>query len=142
MQRKTKEAYAKMWSDIAEAFGNKKLEFKSAHFDFEQGAVSTFRDQFPNVTAKMCVFHTKQCLDRYISGCGLYKAYRENEQIKKIVRMIGALQFVPQQEIDRCLALLHKLISNQMNFFIKMITSFRGGQRDQQTREKAAERRY
>lgn len=111
MNSKEERWYEKMWIKLRGNI-NGSLHLRTAHFDYEPAAISSFRRQFQGVDTKMCCFHVKQALARKLSskGFGLNKLYRENKTVQKIVRMIGALQFVPQTEIENCIQLIISMI--------------------------------
>uniref|UniRef100_A0A915E5Y9 PIH1 N-terminal domain-containing protein n=1 Tax=Ditylenchus dipsaci TaxID=166011 RepID=A0A915E5Y9_9BILA len=62
----------------------------------------------PKVKAKICVFHTKQALNRKVQAFGLMPSYIDDPVVSKIVRQIEALQLTPPEEWKKCLLLLEE----------------------------------
>lgn len=112
MRRKTKNTYDKLWADIYNQLDGKDIRWQSAHFDFEPAAINSFKKYF-DVPCKMCCFHVKSALDRKVSSKStkLYKAYRKKKNVQKIVRMIGAQQFLPERLVKKSHKLIKKIIS-------------------------------
>ncbi|KAK0404352.1 hypothetical protein QR680_017416 [Steinernema hermaphroditum] len=99
-----------MWNTLRESLnavpGN--LQIQYAHFDCESAAVQTFREFFPEVRAKMCLFHIKQCINRKLQALGLSTTYRESGKLEKIVRQLGALSLLPQYYVTPAFRLLRR----------------------------------
>lgn len=63
--------------------------------DFEQASIAAFQTEFPNISIKGCFFHLNQSIWRAIQRLGLVNAYRNNRRIKKLVKKMMALGFLP-----------------------------------------------
>lgn len=67
----------------------------SAVIDFEQAIITAFETEFRQATVMACYFHFTQSLWRYIQRLGLANAYRNNRHLKKCLRKVMALGFLP-----------------------------------------------
>ena len=63
--------------------------------DFELAAKNAFETEFPNADIKGCYFHFNQALWKHIKDLGLTRAYKDNRRVKKLVKKIMALGFLP-----------------------------------------------
>ena len=63
--------------------------------DFEQASIAAFQTEFPNISVKGCYFHYNQSLWRAVQRLGLVNAYRNNRLLKKCVKNIMSLGFLP-----------------------------------------------
>jgi hypothetical protein len=105
------------------------METEVAMFDCEKAAFKSFKKHFPSVAVKMCSFHAKQGLNRkvfyfnfycdllsllQIQNIGMMTAYKEDLEVQRIVRQIGALQLTPPAEWDKCVALIRTFIAHAL----------------------------
>lgn len=79
---------------------SRQLIFSDGRFqlDFEPATLKAIEEVFPQAEVKGCNFHFVQCLWRKVQGLGLQRAYNQ-PGIKKTVRSIAALAFVPENHI-------------------------------------------
>ena len=63
--------------------------------DFESGLIACIRHQFPNSQHKGCLFHHTQSIWRHVQMVGLQMQYNEDPEVKKFVRMLMAIAFLP-----------------------------------------------
>ena len=63
--------------------------------DYENAAIISLRQIFPEVTIQGCLFHYAQCINRAVQRCGLQVAYNNNEVVKRWVRKIVSLALLP-----------------------------------------------
>ena len=63
--------------------------------DFEQASMIAFETEFPRISVKGCYFHFNQSLWRAIHRNNLVNAYRNSRQLKRCVKKIMALGFLP-----------------------------------------------
>ena len=63
--------------------------------DFELATISAFETEFQNGIVMRCYFHYNQALWRNIQRFGLSQPYRNNRRVKKCLRKVMALGFLP-----------------------------------------------
>ena len=68
--------------------------------DFEKAVWKAAGHEMPRVTLKGCVFHWAQALWRKVQDIGLQTAYTGNSSVRKFIRRLLALPFLPAQEIQ------------------------------------------
>lgn len=82
--------------------------------DFEQSALNAIAQIFPNSVLTGCHFHLGQCISRKMKDRDdgwpeLYAIYRNNEDMKKRIKCLHSLAFVPEQHVYRyfCILIYH-----------------------------------
>ena len=68
-------------------------------FDFEQAALNSVRNIFPDVNVKGCFFHLSKNIWKRIVNNGLKVFYVENNEFEIQMRMVSALAFIPVDEV-------------------------------------------
>ncbi|XP_048238999.1 uncharacterized protein LOC124150077 [Haliotis rufescens] len=68
--------------------------------DFERAAHNAVTDVFPGTLVRGCFFHFTQCIWRSVQKEGLVMAYKEDEEVKKLVRRAAALPLLPRDKVD------------------------------------------
>ena len=64
--------------------------------DFESAMLPTLRLQFPNSLIRGCNFHFAQAVWRTTQRLGLVRHFHDNQHIRRIIRSLMALPFVPR----------------------------------------------
>eukprot|EP00105_Crassostrea_gigas_P045365 XP_019929513.1 PREDICTED: uncharacterized protein LOC109620813 [Crassostrea gigas] len=72
----------------------------SALADFETAVNDSGRDVFPGITTKGCFFHLTQAVWRTAQITGLQITYREDDNVKKLIRRAAVLPLVPLDSIE------------------------------------------
>lgn len=67
--------------------------------DFEQAAMLSIKDNFPDADIHGCFFHFTQSVRRHIQQVGLLQIYIEDEDIALQLRLLIALAFVPSRMV-------------------------------------------
>jgi hypothetical protein len=73
------------------------LDPLSITVDFEQAAMDSLREYFPNAAIHGCLFHFGQCLFRKIQSLGLQPWYMAHSDNSDIIKQFQALAFVPPE---------------------------------------------
>ncbi|XP_067648894.1 uncharacterized protein [Haliotis asinina] len=68
--------------------------------DFERAAHNAVRGVFPAASVRGCFFHYTQCISRRVQKEGLVSDYKEDGEVKKLVRRAAALALVPCDKIE------------------------------------------
>ncbi len=68
---------------------------KKTVMDFEQSLINAFETELPRTKIISCYFHYTQSLWRHIQDLGLATKYRQNRKLKKLMRKVMALGFLP-----------------------------------------------
>ena len=63
--------------------------------DFEAGLIPALRTHFPNSAVKGCYFHHTKALWAHVQDYGLVPDYNSDRHVKKVVRLLMALAFLP-----------------------------------------------
>ena len=71
----------------------------SCQLDFELASKNVFLHMFPGIEILGCFFHLGQSLWRKVVAEGLQDSYNNNETIRKNVKMLMALAFVPPGDV-------------------------------------------
>ncbi|KAF0985856.1 hypothetical protein HZS_7277, partial [Henneguya salminicola] len=88
--------YRRLFEAIKELWKN----LNPSSIDFEQAAIGAFRTTFPNCSNHGCLFHLTKNMLRKLSDEGLLRRYNTDHDFALAARMIGALSFVPIEDID------------------------------------------
>ncbi len=78
-----------------------RLRPRTVIVDFELAAMNAFESEFPNISVKGCYFHFNQALWKHIQELGLVRAYKNDRRLKKLVKKIMALGFLPIPHVLR-----------------------------------------
>ena len=68
--------------------------------DFEQAAIQAFQKKFPESKLSGCFFHLSQRFMRKIAELGLKKDYETNHEFAFALKMLPALAFKKEEEIE------------------------------------------
>ncbi|CAF1109257.1 unnamed protein product [Brachionus calyciflorus] len=85
-----------------------RLEPKYIMTDFELAAINAFKEAFPNIENKGCLFHLCQSFMKKFSELKLKKDYENNEEVSNWFKTVCSLAIVP---IDYVNTLFEKLLS-------------------------------
>ena len=69
--------------------------------DFEYAAFATMKTYFPNVEIRGCLFHFSENLLKQIKSMCLMGSYNSIPDFASNAKMVMALSFVPNDDIDR-----------------------------------------
>jgi hypothetical protein len=75
--------------------------------DFEKAAVNVFTEEFPNSRLQGCFFHFSQAIYRHVQSAGLQASYAANPEFALMLRHLPALAFVPIQNVQDYLVIVH-----------------------------------
>ena len=91
-----------MFSLILEAITTKGMQWKPQKItiDFEKSVINCVSNIFPSTKIQGCYFHFSQSVWRKVQGLGLVKEYKTQESVRKWVKRIAALPFVPEDRIS------------------------------------------
>ena len=98
LQNKTQETYTTVFTIIREHLPR---EWKplSAMCDFELATMRAFVTVFPEVALTGCFFHLNQSVYRQAVERGLKRGYDEDEVLRKHIKYLAALTFVPENDV-------------------------------------------
>jgi len=86
--------------------------------DYEKGLQNAVMAVWPSTTLRGCYFHFKKCLWRHFSQSDLLPEYQVvGSEIRKSFQMMGALPFVPIDDVDRAWRYLKPLLPGDMDAF-------------------------
>lgn len=72
----------------------------TAVLDFETAAHNAIKEVFPGIQTKGCFFHFTQAIWRKTQGSGLQTLYRDNDDVKTLVRRATILPLIPMDAIE------------------------------------------
>jgi hypothetical protein len=75
--------------------------------DFEKAAVNVFTEEFPNSRLQGCFFHFSQAIYRHVQSAELQASYAANPEFALMLRHLPALAFVPIQNVQDYLVIVH-----------------------------------
>ncbi|XP_069136696.1 uncharacterized protein [Argopecten irradians] len=99
---KSQDIYIRFLSLLKTAMHDCQLQLSptTVFADFEIALHNAMRHVFPGVSMKGCFFHYTQCIWRKVQQTGLQTAYRENDDIRKLVRRAAVLPLIPQERVE------------------------------------------
>jgi hypothetical protein len=68
--------------------------------DFETAVHNSIREIFPDIYAKWCFFHFTQSIWRKAQATGLQLPYRDNDDVKTLVRRAAILLLIPLASVE------------------------------------------
>ncbi|XP_021370201.1 uncharacterized protein LOC110461178 [Mizuhopecten yessoensis] len=71
-----------------------------AMLDFEVAARNEINAMFPLTTVKACFFHYTQCIWRKTQGCWLAARYKQDDELRKLVRRAAVLPLFPTRQVE------------------------------------------
>ena len=90
--------------------------------DYERALQNAVLSAWPSTTIRGCYFHFKQCLWRRFAQSDLVPEYQVlGSQIRKSFQMIGALPFLPLDDMNRAWRLLKPTLPSDMDTFTKYV---------------------
>ena len=88
---------------------------QSVQCDYEIGIYNAIADVWPSSTRRGCYFHHKKSLWKHLQLLDLAEQYAiPGSNIRKYFKMMGALAFVPEDDVKRVWRLLKPLIPDDM----------------------------
>lgn len=99
---KNQATYTRLFTLLSDKMNDLGLQFSptSALADFETAVHNSIRDVFPGITTKGCFFHFTQAVWRKAQITGLQIPYREDDNVKKLIRRAAVLPLVPLDSIE------------------------------------------
>ena len=74
--------------------------------DFEQAAIASFQQSYPNAQVSGCYFHLSQSVLRKVNELGLKTLYENDIAVRNFIRCIPALAFVQEADVIEAFDLL------------------------------------
>ena len=99
---KTQETYSAIFNVIRQRLPN--WEPETALGDFELTSHRAFSANFHRTRVTGCLFHLCQSVYRQATNKGLRDAYETDEVVRKHVKYLSALAFVPPQQVSQAFA--------------------------------------
>ena len=99
---KSQAVYTRFFSLLQDKMTDLGLDFAptSAVLDFEVAVHNSLKNLFPGINTKGCFFHFTQCIWRKAQSTGLQNPYRDNEDVRTLVRRAAILPLIPLDCID------------------------------------------
>jgi hypothetical protein len=97
MEKKTQESYTKVFTVVREQLGD--WSPTTAMCDFEVASIRALTSVFPDSTLTGCFFHLSQSVYRQAVDRGLRASYVEDEVVRKHIKYLPALAFVPNEDV-------------------------------------------
>ncbi|XP_025191560.1 uncharacterized protein LOC112591837 [Melanaphis sacchari] len=79
---------------------NESLNPKSIMVDFEKAAINAIQSVFTNTSVRGCFFHLSQSVWRRLQNLVFQRRYIEDSEFALQVRMMAALSFVPEEDVE------------------------------------------
>lgn len=108
LPRKDQATYIRMFNIIR----GLRPEFRPerAICDYETGVHAALRNVFQNISVEGCFFHLSQSIWRRVQSAGLAQAYVQNPAVRKYVKSLGSLAFLPVEQVVRAFEALQEEI--------------------------------
>ncbi|KRZ75678.1 hypothetical protein T10_493 [Trichinella papuae] len=92
------------------------VQLDSAKFvcDFETALIPAIQSNFPNTRVQGCFFHFCQAVLRQVGRLGLRTDYINNQEVRKKVKMLMALAFLPVNLVPAGFEILNVKTSGQL----------------------------
>lgn len=90
------------------------LKPQSVLCDFEVSSINALKDVFPDVTVAGCSFHLAQNLWRKIQKHNLTELYRDSADIRVRCKMLLALSYVPERDVQFAFEILSEHFPEQL----------------------------
>ena len=74
--------------------------------DFEQALITAIQTELPNTRIEGCYFHFNQSLWCHVKELGLTWAFRNHKRVKKLIRKVMSIVFLPTAIVRNNFALL------------------------------------
>ena len=97
LPNKQEATYERMWDEIKALKPG--LSPSMVQIDFETGSMNAIRYAFPQAEVLGCYFHLGQSIWRKIQEQGLRNAYINGEDMRRSIKMVMALAFLPENEV-------------------------------------------
>ncbi|CAI6355960.1 unnamed protein product [Macrosiphum euphorbiae] len=68
--------------------------------DFGKAAINAIQSVFTNTSVCGCFFHLSQSIWRRLKNLGFQKRYMEDSEFALQIRMMAALSFVPEEDVE------------------------------------------
>ena len=114
LKKKSESEYNNMLSVLESLIPN--LTPRVIVADFELAAINSFKRRFPFAMISGCLFHLGQNIHRHLVNIGLSEAYSNNQTLRKFVKCLMCLSFVPSNEVRETYCFL----KNHEDFLIKL----------------------
>ncbi|XP_060882085.1 uncharacterized protein LOC132953747 [Metopolophium dirhodum] len=98
LPNKTETTYVNFYNALKTL--NESLNPKSIMVDFEKAAINAIQSVFTNTSVRGCFFHLSQSIWRRLQNLGFQKRYMEDSEFALQIRMMAALSFVPEQDVE------------------------------------------
>ena len=94
--------YRRVFSPLQEKMNDigRRFHQTSAVFDFETATHGAILQTLPGIHTKGCFFHFTQCIWRRAQATGHQNPYKENEDVKTLVRRAAILALLPLDKIE------------------------------------------
>ena len=122
LPNKTQVSYTQVLRQVSNLHPN--LHPRTILIDFELAIKNSLQAVFPGVIVRGCYFHFTQNIWRKIQASGLQDRYQQDMQFVTEVRMIAAMAFVPQNEVQRVFTVLLNNIDQSLNVILDYIEEF------------------
>ena len=99
---KSEQIYDRLFDILKTACQQRGLHLSPHTFftDFETATRNAARRAFPNVSLKSCFFHYTQCIWRRTQKLGLATAYKENDNLRLLVRRAAEFPLIPTDLVE------------------------------------------
>ncbi|VDH92729.1 Hypothetical predicted protein [Mytilus galloprovincialis] len=102
LPNKSEQTYDRLFNLLKTACQQHHLQLAPQIFftDFEIAIRNSAQRAFANITLRGCFFHFTQCIWRKTQNLGLATAYKNNEDLRLLVRRAAVLPLVPPQLVE------------------------------------------
>ena len=102
--------YRRLWQFVRELIGDELFRPSSFIADFETAVRKSFLEVFPGATCCGCLFHLMQNILRRLKKLKFGSIYNQNGEVRKWVRYLGAIAFVPTANVRSCFDEISRLL--------------------------------
>lgn len=112
MERKTEEAYIKVFNVLKEQLNGSKIEVSMS--DYEAAVINAVQKVFPEVEAKGCFFHYSKAVVKKARKLGLFNAADDTNTIRCAIKYAASLALLPRKFIVDGMALVEDKLNDTL----------------------------
>ena len=112
LPNKYQRTYRRVWEAIRELLNDPLFTPTSFIADFEKAIRKSYLAVFPGSNVAGCLFHLMQCIMKRVKRLKMGSEFNRSENIRKFVKFLGALAFVPVANVETAFGEIRQLLGD------------------------------